>query len=93
LRWQRYLTAANLKEARKALWLKLAFTMPVLLIFAHDGPGPVRILHVKGDRSLRGTKRMDQILPYFVANRIALGIPGLLIAAIYGATWGRFVGD
>ena len=84
---QRYLTATSLKEARRALWLKLWLIMPVLVTFAMTGLVLFAFYHTKGDPVAAGKiRKMDQILPYFVANELPMGIPGLLIAAIYGAT-------
>lgn len=84
---QRYLTATSLKEVRRALWLKLGLLMPVLVIFCLTGLVLFAYYHTQGDPLTGGKiRKMDQILPYFVARELPEGIPGLLIAAIYGAT-------
>ena len=84
---QRYLTATSLTEARRALWLKLWLIMPVIVIFLLTGLVLFAFYHIHGDPIASGKiKKMDQILPFFVANELPAGVPGLLIAAIYGAT-------
>lgn len=82
---QRYLTAPSLRDSQRALWLKLWLTLPLLLIFCLTGTvlyayyatfpehGPV-------------PARPDQILPFFVVHQLPSPFPGLLIAAIFGAT-------
>lgn len=124
---QRYLTAASLNECKKALWLKLALLLPVLLLIYLSGtmiygyykatpqqvpafetaasvPGlyagnqgmlsdlaaraenqtPPDLTQKPGtvSRPLKG----DQLLPYFVVHHLPKPLPGLIIAAILGAT-------
>ena len=84
---QRYLTATSLGEARRALWLKLALVVPVVGIFCLTGLVLFAYYRAQGDPLAAGKiRKLDQILPYFVAHELPVGIPGLLIAAIYGAT-------
>jgi len=84
---QRYLTATSLREARRALWLKLVLVIPVVAIFCATGLVLFAYYQAQGDPLASGKiSKVDQILPYFVAHELPVGIPGLLIAAIYGAT-------
>lgn len=124
---QRYLTAASLKECSKALWLKLALVIPIVLLVYLSGtmiygyyramPGQVpafesaksvprlydRNPKLYGDLIARAKDNVppdmtqkpgsptrplksDQILPYFVLHHLPTPLPGLLIAAILGAT-------
>ncbi len=84
---QRYLTAPNLQEAKRALWLKLWLLVPVFLIFYATGIVLWAFYHLKGDPLAAGQiTKPDQILPYFVINELPAGLPGLLIAAIYAAS-------
>jgi SSS family transporter len=84
---QRYLSAKNLREASRALWFKLIILMPVLLVFFFTGLVLFAFYHVHGDPLQAGKiARADQILPYFVVNELPMGVPGLLIAAIYAAS-------
>jgi SSS family transporter len=84
---QRYLTTSSLKEAQRSLWLKLLLLVPVLIVFYSTGLVLAAFYHVKGDPLALGQiSKVDQILPYFVMHQLPSGLPGLLIAAIYGAT-------
>jgi sodium-coupled monocarboxylate transporter 8/12 len=86
---QRYMTATSIKEARRALWFKLCLLIPVFLAFYGSGLVVYAFYHVEGtvDPLAAGLiSKPDQILPYFVVNELPMGLPGLLIAAIFGAT-------
>lgn len=84
---QRYLTAPNLKEAQRSLWLKLWLLVPVFIVFYVTGIVLWAFYQVKGDPLAAGhITKADQILPYFVINELPAGLPGLLIAAIYAAS-------
>jgi len=124
---QRYLTAASLRECSKALWLKLALVIPIVLLVYLSGTmiyGYYRAMpaQVPAFESAKSVPRLydsnpklygdliarsendvppdmtqkpgsptrplksDQILPYFVLHHLPTPLPGLLIAAILGAT-------
>jgi len=86
---QRYMTATSIKEARRALWFKLWLLVPVFLAFYGSGLVIYAFYHTEGavDPLAAGLiTKPDQILPYFVVNELPKGLPGLLIAAIFGAT-------
>lgn len=82
---QRYLTAPSLRDAQRALWLKLWVTMPLLLVFCLSGT--VLYAYYTAFPNLQPSLgKPDQILPYFVVHELPSPLPGLLIAAIFGAT-------
>lgn len=84
---QRYLSAGNLKEARRSLWIKLWFVLPVLVLFYGTGLVLYAFYKQHGDPLAAGLiQREDQILPFFVVTQLPAGLPGLLIAAIYAAS-------
>jgi len=84
---QRYMTAASLKEARRSLWLHLGMTLPVISVFYVSGVVLYAFYQVHGDPLATGhITKADQILPYFVINELPMGLPGILIAAIYAAS-------
>lgn len=84
---QRYLTAGSLAEARRSLWIKLWFILPVLVLFYGTGLVLYAFYKVHGDPLAAGLiQKEDQILPYFVVTQLPAGLPGLLIAAIYAAS-------
>lgn len=84
---QRYLTATDLKEAQRSLWLKLWLTVPVLAVFYLSGLALFAFYQSHPDPLATGAiKKADQILPYFVITQLPVGLPGLLISAIYAAS-------
>lgn len=86
---QRYMTATNLKEAQRSLWLKLAIMIPVLAVFYGTGVVLYAFYQTHPEPLASGLiTKPDQILPYFVVNELPRGMPGLLIVAIFSASMG-----
>jgi SSS family transporter len=84
---QRYLTAGSLREAQKALWIKLWMFLPVFVVFYGTGLVLYAFYREHGDPFAAGLiTREDQILPYFVITQLPAGLPGMLIAAIFAAS-------
>ena len=84
---QRYLTATSMKEAQRALWLKFWLLIPVFIVFYLSGLVLYAFYQTHGDPLAAGRiTKSDQILPYFVITQLPMGLPGLLIAAIYSGT-------
>ncbi len=84
---QRYLTAKSLREAQRSLWFKLAVTVPVVIVFYLMGAVLYAFYQAHPEAlAAFGDKKPDRILPYFVINELPVGIPGVLIAAIFAAT-------
>lgn len=84
---QRYLTARDIKTAQRSLWLKLALTLPVVGVFYVTGLVLYAFYQTKGDPvASKAVASVDQILPYFVVTELPIGMPGLLVAAIYAAS-------
>ncbi len=84
---QRYLTAGSMREAQRALWIKLWMFVPVFLVFLGTGFVLHAFYQQHGDPLAAGLiQRADQILPYFVITQLPSGLPGLLVAAIFAAS-------
>jgi sodium-coupled monocarboxylate transporter 8/12 len=84
---QRYMTAPDLKAAQRALWIKLALTLPTIAVFYLSGLVLFAFYQTRTDPLAAGLiARADQILPYFVMHELPAGMPGVLIAAIYAAS-------
>lgn len=84
---QRYLSAKSLKDAKRSLWLKLALLLPMLLVFYFTGLTLFAFYQTHADPLATGAiTKGDQILPYFVVNELPMGLPGLLVAAIFAAS-------
>ena len=84
---QRYLTATSLKDCQRSLWFKLWVTLPLVSLFYLCGTFLFAFYQAHPDR-LAGldVKKYDKILPFFVSHELPAPLPGLLIAAIFGAT-------
>jgi len=82
---QRYLTAPSLRDSQRALWFKLWVTLPLLLAFCLTGT-VLYGFYIASQGRLPELDRADQILPFFVVHQLPSPLPGLLIAAIFGAT-------
>jgi sodium-coupled monocarboxylate transporter 8/12 len=84
---QRYLTAGSMRDAQRALWIKLWMFVPVFLIFLGTGFVLYAFYQQNGDPlAAKLITRADQILPYFVITQLPSGLPGLLVAAIFAAS-------
>ncbi|MCE5218448.1 sodium/solute symporter [bacterium] len=84
---QRYMTATSLREAQKSLWIKLALTLPTAWTFYLTGVVLFAFYQIHGDPVAAGKiAKADSILPYFVVNEMPVGMPGILVAAIYAAS-------
>jgi sodium-coupled monocarboxylate transporter 8/12 len=82
---QRYLTAPSLRDSQRALWFKLWVTLPLLLVFVLTGTVLYAFYTAFPDRG-PVPEKVDQVLPFFVVRELPSPLPGLLIAAIFGAT-------
>jgi len=84
---QRYMTARDLRTARKGLWLKLWVTLPILGLFYFTGV-VLRTFynHAPDPLATKAIDKADQILPYFVVHELPAGLPGVLIAAVFAAS-------
>jgi sodium-coupled monocarboxylate transporter 8/12 len=99
---QRYITAPTLKDSQRALWLKFWVTLPLVSLFYLTGTvlyGYYRLLPDRGPRWINASLvpalsqpatgealQNDRLLPYFVTHELPSPLPGLLLAAILGAT-------
>lgn len=85
---QRYMTAKDLKTARKSMWIKAFLWVPCAFLFYFAGLVIFTFYHNSGiDPLVSGALlNADQILPYFVVNEMPRGFAGLLIAGIVAAS-------
>ncbi len=86
--FQRYITAANDREARKSLWLGGLMYVPLSAVFFFIGTAlyayyasPAHVLPA----AYRLPGRADSVFPYFIVSALPSGVTGLLIAAIFAA--------
>ncbi len=82
---QRYLAAASLGEARKALWLKFALTVPLMALFYLTGL-ILYAFYQSHPGMLEGLTAPDRLLAHFVNLQLPSPLPGLIVAALLAAT-------
>ncbi len=86
---QRYCAARSLREARKSLAWAVGVAMPTWLFYMFLGTALFALFQVFPDAEatamLDGTRRAEQIVPYFVLHHLPPGIAGLVIAAALAA--------
>jgi len=86
---QRYCAARSLREARKSLGWAIAVGMPTWTFYMFFGTALFVFFQVfpspEATAMLDGTKRAEQIVPYFILNHLPVGAAGLMIAAALAA--------
>ena len=86
---QRYCAAKSTKEARKAMYVTVLSSIPIWAFYMFIGTSlyvffKVFPTNVSGE-ILEGTRKAEQILPYFIMNYLPPGITGLVISAALAA--------
>ena len=81
---QRYLTTKDEKAAAKGLWLNVAITIPVGLLFFIMGAA-LYAYYKTHPADLSLGMQNDAIYPLFTAQKIPIGLAGFVIAAIFSA--------
>jgi SSS family solute:Na+ symporter len=86
---QRYYTTKNIHEARKAMWVMAGFCLPVWALYMFLGTALFAFFTVfpnaMATEMLDGTRKAEQILPYFIVNYLPKGVIGLVLAAALAA--------
>jgi len=86
---QRYCAARSLREARRAMLVSVLVGMPTWLFYMFLGTSLFVFFTVfpstEAAEMLDGTRRAEQIVPYFVLHNLPPGIAGLVIAAALAA--------
>jgi SSS family transporter len=81
---QRYLSARNENDAKRAVWVNAALTIPVSVIFF--GLGTALFVYFKHHPGqLDPTLKNDAILPVFVMAMFPAGMKGVLISGVFAA--------
>ncbi|MGQ9425250.1 sodium:solute symporter family transporter [Gilvimarinus sp. F26214L] len=86
---QRYIAARSDGEARKAVWVCVLASLPIwafymflgtaLYVFYLQFPAP------EVTEMLDGTRKAEQILPWFILRELPVGLTGIVIAAALAA--------
>ena len=81
---QRYLTAKNEEEAKKATWLGSLLYVAVSFVFFFIGTALFAYYESFPNLLPEGIVG-DKVFPYFIVNQLPVGMTGLLIASIFAA--------
>ncbi len=81
---QRYVSARSTREARKATLLYTTVALPMWVLFFFVGTSLFVYYQVYPDPMILDLEA-DQVLPYFILQRIPAGVAGLVIAAVIAA--------
>jgi SSS family solute:Na+ symporter len=86
---QRYVAARSNEEAKKAVWVCVCSSLPIwafymflgtaLYVFYVQFPSP------QASQMLDGTRKAEEILPWFILNELPTGVTGIVIAAALAA--------
>lgn len=86
---QKYCAAKSIREARRAMWLNCLFCVPTWGYFMFLGTAFYTFYKVFPDPSvsemLSGSRKAEEILPYFVTTQLPRGTIGLVVAGVLGA--------
>jgi len=83
---QRYFSARSLKESTRGVWLAWISDVPLMALLYLTGLGIFAYFSVHGAQFADLPDNPDQMLPYFVAAVLPVGVAGLFIAALLSAT-------
>jgi len=84
---QRYLTAKSLKESQRGFMMNAGAYLLYIILVTTIGAG---LFAVAKHLDFPTTLKVDQIFPYFIANVMPIGLTGIMVAAIYGASLSSF---
>ncbi|AGA77198.1 sodium:solute symporter [Echinicola vietnamensis] len=81
---QRYLTARNDREAKKAAYMGVFLSVPVWALFMLIGSLLFVFYQISGSVLPEGTS-VDAVFPYFIMTELPPGVTGLVLAALAAA--------
>lgn len=86
---QRYATAKNVHEARKAMFVCVVSSLPIWAFYMFIGTSLYVYFKIfptiETTEMLTGIRKAEQIFPYFIMNYLPPGITGLVISAALAA--------
>ncbi len=86
---QRYLSTADVKEARRALWIDVWVSIPWAVLIFLLGTA-LYVFYKTHPEQISPAADVNGIVPMFVANRVPAGLSGLIVAAIFAASMSSF---
>lgn len=81
---QRYLTVKNEKEAAKSLWTNGLLMIPGIVVFF--GLGTTLFVYYFDNPGVINSNRPDELLPYYIVQKLPVGLAGTVIAALFAAS-------
>lgn len=81
---QRYLTAKNDHEAKKAAYIGVFLSVPVWTMFMFVGSLLFAYYQLSPDAAVEGMKP-DAVFPHFISTQLPMGVRGIIISAIAAA--------
>ncbi|MDA1265199.1 MAG: sodium/solute symporter, partial [Planctomycetota bacterium] len=81
---QRFLTTPDEASARRAIWTNAALTIPASVLFFCLGSA-LFVFYQHHPAATNPAAKLDEILPWFVANELPAGVAGLVIAGVFAA--------
>ena len=89
---QKYFACRSIHETRKAILVKVCASLPIWAFYMFVGTALfVFFKHYPATQAaemLDGTRKPEEILPFFVVNYLPTGVVGLIIAAALSAAMG-----
>lgn len=82
---QRYLTAKNDRDAKKAAYIGVLMSVPIWAIFMFIGTCLFAYYHGASAPALPDGIKADEVFPHFISHELPVGIRGLIIAALAAA--------
>ena len=82
---QRYLSARSERDAARSIWIAGLLYMPVAFFFFFMGTALFAFYQAAPDRLPAGIAP-DSVFPHFISHELAVGLSGLVIAAIFAAS-------
>ncbi|MFN3166208.1 MAG: sodium:solute symporter family transporter [Phycisphaeraceae bacterium] len=81
---QRYMTTPDEKRAARSIWMNAALVLPGSVLFFGLGTALFAYYHQHPEQ-LDPTRGTDQVLPYYIATQMPVGLAGLIIAGVFAA--------
>ena len=86
---QRYVAAKSMREARIGMLVCVVSSLPIWAFYMFLGTALFAFFQVfpttEANEMLDGTRKAEQILPYFIVNQLPIGVVGIVIAAALSA--------
>lgn len=86
---QRFCAAKSMKEAKKAMFICAASSLPIWAFFMFLGTALYVFFQlnptIESQEMLNGARKAEEILPYFVTHYLPKGLVGIVLAAMLAA--------